>query len=117
MDDLQNQIEVFLLNSRTWVPTAKICERFNLNERALRAKGQSPGLLDSFAVSSTRQGTHGFIHHRWLPIDQWLPIKHRLRRHAIGELRKVSNWSKARKNILTGEPIRERHTQQLLLFK
>lgn len=102
--DLAAQIEIHLLTAGTWVPTAELCARYHINERALRAVGHRPGPLDHFAVSSTRHGTHGFIHHRHL-------------RHALSELRKVRTWAKSRHNILTGpqKSLLELHTHQALL--
>lgn len=112
------QIEIFLLTRATWVSTREICGHFDLPERALRADGERPGLLDGFAVSSTRGGESGYIHHRYLPPAEWLPIKHRLRRHAIAELRKVRAWDRGRQNTLAGKrpDLRELHTNQLLLL-
>lgn len=112
------QIELFLLARGTWVPTAEICARFNLRERALRQDGKRPGICDAFAVSSTRNGESGFIHHRHLPTRDWLRIKHRLRRHAVSELRKLRAWCLGRHNCLEGlrPQLAERHTGQLILL-
>lgn len=112
------QIELFLLAAGTWVPTAEICARFDIQERALRAAGEKPGLLDAFAVSSTKNGQHGFCHHRFVERTDWLKTKHRLRRHAIAELRKVRAWDRARQNCLTGRrpELVEKHTGQLVMF-
>lgn len=112
------QIELFLLARGTWVPTAEICARFDIQERALRAVGDKPGLLDGFAVSSTKQGEHGFCHHRFVERADWLKTKHRLLRHAVGELRKVRAWDRARQNCLTGRrpELVEKHTGQLVMF-
>lgn len=118
MDQLAAQIEVFLLTKGTWVPTAEICQRFGIKERLLRQDGRRAGLLDAFAVSSTRGGESGFIHHRHLETAAWLPIKHRLRRHAVAELRKLRAWTQARARCLTGKrpELIERHTGQLVFF-
>jgi hypothetical protein len=118
MDQLAAQIEIFLLTKGTWVPTAEICERFSIKERMLRQDGRRAGLLDCFAVSSTRGGESGFIHHRHLETAAWLPIKHRLRRHAVAELRKLKAWTQARARCLTGKrpDLQEVHTGQGLLF-
>jgi len=118
MDALVHQIETHLLAAGGWVPTGQICEVFQITERSLRQAGERPGLLDQFAVSSTRQNQSGYIHHRFLPTADWLPIKHRLRRHAIAELRRVRRWDQARKHCLTGKrPYQtERHTGQLVFL-
>jgi hypothetical protein len=111
------QIEHFLLDAGGWVSTAEIRARFAVPERLLRQDGDRPALLDGFAVSSTRSGASGYIHHRHLPTSEWLPIKHRLLRHALGELRRVRAWSRARCRLCAGLPGRlvEAHTGQLLL--
>lgn len=115
---LAHQVEIFLLSRGGWVPVQDICTRFAVRERALRQDGDRPGLLDGFAVSSTRAGESGFIHHRYVPTPDWLKVKHRLLRHAIGELRKVRAWDRGRQNTLTGKrpQLAEVHTGQLLLI-
>jgi hypothetical protein len=59
-------------------------------------------------------GQNGYCHHKYLPTSDWLPIKHRLRRHAIGELRRVRAWDRARHHCLTGRHPNqfERHSGQ-----
>jgi hypothetical protein len=116
--DTARQIELYLIAAGTWVPTVVICSLFGLKERALRQDGKRPGLLDEFAVSSTRNGESGYIHHRHLATPDWLPIKHRLRRHAIAELRKLKAWTHGRANCLTGKrpELIERHTGQLVFL-
>lgn len=116
--DLALEIEVHLLAAGGWVSTRQICARFSITERSLRQDAGRPGLLDNFAVSSTREGASGYIHHRFLDTPHWLPIKHRMRRHAIAELRRVRRWDRARKNCRTGAPpeIMERHTGQLVFL-
>jgi hypothetical protein len=115
---LASQIELHLLAAGDWISTTDLCQRFGIRERSLRQDGRRPGLLDGFAVSSTRGGQSGFCHHRHLPTKEWLPIKHRLRRHAISELRKLRAWTNARTRCLTGQrpTLQERHTGQLLLI-
>lgn len=96
---LASEIEAWLLELGSWVPAAAIVERFGVPERQLRADGVRPGLLDAFAVSSTRNNHSGFIHHKFLPTADWLPIKHRLIKHALGELRRARAWDAARRRI------------------
>lgn len=114
MHSLSEQIEVHLLNAQGWVSVAELCQKFDLNQRDLRAHGDEPGLCDAFAVTSTRQGESGYIHHRFLPTADWLPIKHRLRRHAIAELRKAQRWAKARARLLIEGAQMDNHQLQLL---
>jgi len=119
MQDVVAKIEMHLLAAGSWVPTREICSRFGIPKRRLRQDDKRPGLLDDFAVSSTREGQSGYIHHAHLPTAVWLPIKHRLRRHGIAELRRVRAWDRSRSNILTrrdGISI-ERHTGQITFFK
>lgn len=117
MTELATQIEAYLLARGGWVPAIEICKRFSIPDRLLRQDGRRPGLLDNCAVSSTRGGQSGFIHHRFLPTEQWLPIKHRLLRHGISEIRRVRRWDQARRNILSGPrtELTEAHTGQTLL--
>lgn len=116
-EDISGQIELFLLDAGSWVPTSAIQQAFGVPERLLRQDGDRSGLLDHFAVSSTRNGASGYIHHRHLPTAEWLPIKHRLRRHAISELRRARSWDQARRNIVHGPRgfRHETHTGQALL--
>jgi len=107
------QIELFLLETKDWVPASVVCARFCLNERSLRAVGENPGLLDHCAVSSKQ----GYKHIACLSTEEWLTVKHRLRRHAAGQFRKTKRWDQARHNSLAGlKPYQEeRHTGQRLL--
>lgn len=123
MTELQLQIDTWLRSAEQnrWVPGEEICERFGVSERHLRADADRAGLLDDFAVSSSKPGAHGFKHHCWLPTAEWLPIKHRLRRHAIAEFRKVGRWDRGRTHCLTTartpRPVLiERHTGQTCFF-
>ncbi len=118
MDSLAQEIEAHLKAAHGWVSKLQICQEFRVNERRLRADGDRPGLLDDFAVSSTREGQSGFIHNDFLPTADYLPIKHRIKRHAIAELRKTRRWDSSRKNRFVGtfpDQI-ERFTKQATLF-
>jgi hypothetical protein len=116
MNDTAADIERWLLDLASWVPASAICERYGIPERQLRADGRRPGLLDEFAVSSTRNGHNGYIHHKYLPTEEWLPIKHRLRKHAVAELRRVKVWTRARARVLSPAPApAEAHTGQLVM--
>lgn len=114
MPDLAAQIEAHLLARGGFVSTREICSVFEIPERRLRQDADRPGLLDGFAVSSTREGHSGYIHHHFLPTPEWLAIKHRMRRHAISELRRVRRWDTARQRCLTGRKpaLCERHIRQ-----
>lgn len=114
---LASQIELYLLERGGWVPSREICERFGVRERLLRRDGRRKGLLVRFAMSSTNNGEHGFIHHRFLGIREYLRIKHGRLRHAIAEIRTVQDAEFGRRNCLTGPPqaLFEAHTGQGLL--
>lgn len=116
--DLALRIELFLLQRGGFVSTREICERFEIADRDLRAKEGKAGLLDDFAVSSTSEGAHGFIHHRHLHESDWKKIENRLRQHGIAELKKVRHWRLSRHNCLTGKrpDLREVHGGQGMLF-
>ncbi len=118
MNSLAHEIEAYLREACGWVSKRQICERFGIPERRTRADGDRPGLLDDFAVSSTCEGMSGFIHNDFLPTADYLPIKHRIRRHAIAELRKTRRWDSSRRNRFVGifPDQRERFTQQGTLF-
>ena len=116
--NLATRIELHLLQAGGFVPTREICDKFDIPERNLRAKGGEPGMLDDFAVSSTAAGQSGFIHHRHLPEEAFASIAGRIRSHGIAELRKIKHWRQARHNVLTGKrpDLREVHSGQLLLL-
>jgi hypothetical protein len=102
--NLVGQIELYLLDRADWVPTREICERFGVRDRQLRRDGKRKGLIDHCAVSSTNNGENGFIHHRFLPTEDYLPIKHGRLKHAISEIRKVRDWDSGRLRVKTGKP-------------
>jgi hypothetical protein len=115
--DLARQIELHLLDRAEWVSVQDLCTRFAIRPRMLRADGDRDGLLDNFAVSSTRGNQHGFIHINLLSSDDYIRAKRRLRKHGIRELRKVRRWEQARARARIGlKPTIERHTGQLLLI-
>lgn len=101
---LAAQIELYLLDRADWVPTMEICGRFGVRDRQLRRDGRRKGLIDHCAVSSTNNGENGFIHHRYLPTADYLPIKHGRLKHAISEIRKVRDWDRGRLMVKTGKP-------------
>jgi len=112
---LAADIELWLLTRGDWVSAEEICQRFSIRPRMLRADGDRAGLLDQFAVSSTKEG--GYKHIALISGDEFRRLDHRLRRHAIAELRRSKLWRRARRNCLTGRaPTVERHTGQGLLF-
>lgn len=77
--------------------------------------GGRPGVIDHCAVSSTREG--GYKHVALISADEFMRLDHRLRRHAIAELRRSRTWRLARRNCITGRtPTVERHSGQGLLF-
>lgn len=114
---LPAQIELYLLNRGAWVSVDDLCTRFAIRPRMLRADGARDGLLDNFAVSSTRGNEHGFIHINLLSALDYIRAKRRLRKHGIRELRKVRRWEQARARARIGiNPTTERHTGQILLI-
>lgn len=112
----REMIEAFLVEQGGWVASRTICERFGLNERELRAKGREAGLLDGFAVSSTRQGEHGFCHHRYVSREEFIRAKHRLKRHALAEIRKVRLWEHGRQRCLATPAPAQDPDGQLVMF-
>ena len=113
---IERDIEQYLLESNGWVKSDLICARFGINQRALRKVGNTPGLCSGFAISSDK----GFKHIALATTKEWLQFKHRLRRHAVAELNRVSTLDKRRHNVTktTKRPAftRERDTGQGLLF-
>ena len=93
--NVSEQIEAYLLFRAEWVPDIEICARFGVRERQLRATGKTPGLCSKFAISSDK----GLKHVRLATRQEWLDFKHRLRRHGIGELIRVSDLEKSRHNV------------------
>ena len=74
MLEAASQIESFLLESRNWVSSRKLCERFGINERALRAVGEHAGLANGFAIS----GDKGFKHVACTTSGEWKRFENRL---------------------------------------
>lgn len=112
--NIAQQIEDFLLQSGGWVPAQLVCARFCVTERSLRAKGDEPGVMDGFAVSSTA----GYKHVALLTVAEYLAVKHRLRWHSANQFRKTKRWDKARQRcIKTVPPVRiESQTGQVVLL-
>jgi len=111
-DHLSPLIERHLFDSRKWVTTDEICARFNVTPRALRTVGTRPGLASAFAISSDK----GYRHIEHSSRLEWRVFKHRLRRHAIAELRRVSVLQRARnrQTIQRRGATLEKETGQLL---
>lgn len=105
-------IEAWMLAERRWVPADEICRRFAVNERALRALDDRPGLLTGFAIS----GDKGFRHIECATDAEWGRFQQRLRAHGIAELVRVRNLRIRRAGIVQKTPPPcERHTGQFLL--
>jgi hypothetical protein len=97
MDDLAQRIEEYLLDKGDWVSSAEICQAFGLpDDRPLRATGGVPGLCTPFAIS--RKGG-GFRHVAQATTTEWLRFKHAQRRHAIGEMCRVRDLGRRRKEV------------------
>lgn len=101
---LARQIELYLLDKGTWVSVAELCRRFEIRDRQLRADGDRDGLLDDFAVSSTRGREHGYMHVHCIEREDYLRAKRRLRKHSIRQLRKTKKWEQARARQRKGLP-------------
>jgi hypothetical protein len=115
---LENRIEDYLLNQPHpgWVKSDTLCAVFEINERQLRSVGGQQGLCSAFAIS----GDKGFKHVTKATPAEYKRFKHRLRKHAINELRRVSRLDRRRHQVTqtTKRPefTREKDTGQGLLF-
>lgn len=89
------QIETYLFDRRTWVPVKEICDEFCIRQRALRGLDGRPGLCSEYAISSDA----GLKHVAHATTQEWLRFKHRLRRHGINELVRVSKLDRRRSTI------------------
>jgi len=92
MKDLADKIEEYLLTAGCWVPAEALCRYFDVTARQLRQIGDRQGLCSAFAIS----GDKGFKHVSLAPTTEWLHFKHRLRKHGIAELVRVSKLDKRR---------------------
>jgi len=110
--DLSIRIEVWLLTQTRWVTADELCQRFEVNERALRGHNEIPGLVTEFTVS----GDRGYLHVRYASKNQLDRFAARLRANGIGQLKRVKRiraaWVAARTG---GSPPVELHTGQTLL--
>lgn len=96
MDPLAQQIEAYLLARRDWVSAAELCDRFDINQRALRQLGDRPGLVSGFAISSSKRGLK---HVECASTSEWLEFKHSLRKHGIRELMRVRDLDRRRAQV------------------
>ena len=116
--NLEQRIEEYLLSQPLsgWVKADVLCARFEINERQLRKVGNQEGLCSAFAIS----GDKGFKHVTKATTSEYKRFKHRLRKHAINELRRVSRLDQRRHQVITTtkrpEFIREKDTGQGLMF-
>lgn len=95
-EELTERIEQFLLDSGGWVSSKEICARFELrDDRILRNVGSTPGLCSNFAISSDK----GFKHVTRASTREYLAFKHRMRRHAVGEFKRISKLDRVRNNL------------------
>lgn len=117
MNDIEQGLEDYLLQDGGWVSSLRLCARFGITDRQLRAVGDQPGLCSSFAISSDK----GFKHVSRATPTEYRTFKHRMRRHAIAELVRVRNLEKRRHHVVVAtkrpEFIRERDSNQGLLFE
>ncbi len=94
---IELRIEEFLLLSPGdgWVRGKDLCARFDLNDRQLRKVGNQEGLCSAFAIS----GDKGFKHVKLASRLEYKQFKHRLRKHAINELRRVAKLDHRRNHV------------------
>ena len=92
--EAKHQIEEYLLDRGDWVHAAELCEIFGVEERQLRQVGRVPGLCTGFAISLPGKG---FKHVACATTAEYVHFKHAMRRHGIGELRRVKELDKRRK--------------------
>jgi hypothetical protein len=118
MELLAEQIEQYLLTKGTWVPVFEIAQRFEINERLLRADKERRPICAGYAISSTRGGHHGIKHLKCCTIAERLAYKHNRWKRLIAEKRAIREYEHAVHNCLTGKrpELIERHTGQLVFF-
>lgn len=92
------EIERYLLERGTWVSDLEIAARFWISERRLRALDGVPGLASGFAISSDA----GLKHVACATTEEWLHFKRRIRKHGIGELRRVRDLDRRRTQVTRG---------------
>ena len=84
-DDLQAEIESYLLDRSHWVPASEIVSHFGLaDDRPLRATGKHPGPLSRIALFSGK----GFKHIRHATVMERIKCRNRIRRELISRVRK-----------------------------
>lgn len=113
--ELSRQIEIFLLANNQWISTQTLCDRFQINERSLRASGNQPGLCTDFAIS----GNKGFKHIRHATFEEYQSAHKRILSHLRHEAARLRSWRIARHNQVTKAQTSftfEKHTGQGLLL-
>lgn len=95
-EDVKHHIEDYLLSRGDWVHAAELCEIFGVEERQLRQVGRNPGLCTGFAISLPGKG---FKHVACATTAEYVHFKHAMRRHGIGELRRVSKLDEVRSTV------------------
>ena len=111
--NLAGQIERHLLSKADWVSAAELVATFSVDERQLRQDGDLPGLCTGYAIS----GPKGFKHVKSATTAEWLSFKHRLRRHGISELGRVSRLDRVRHEVkrAVASVLLERDSAQTLM--
>jgi hypothetical protein len=97
-DELKEAIETHLLTAggSGWVKSIALCALFEIKDRQLRAVGNRPGLASEFAIS----GDKGFKHIDRATPREYLRFKHRMRRHAIGQLVRARQLDRRRNQTI-----------------
>lgn len=103
MIDLAAAIEVYLLENPEWIPVARLCEIFQIDERELRRKGRKRPLCAFFAISSAAPGAHGLKHIKHATKAERLAFKHQTRRKLIACARADKELRTALANALSGK--------------
>jgi hypothetical protein len=112
---IEDQIAALLLERGAWVSTREICERFLVNERALRALDDQPGLCSRIAIS----GKSGFKHIALATTAEWREHYARERKHSIMALVNLRVKRRLRENVLKAPArppvVYERDSHQMML--
>ena len=97
---ISNQVEQLLIERGDWVSTGEICQKFNVDERQLRAKNDEPGKCTLIAISSNK----GYKHVAIATTAEWTAHYHRERKHNIMGLVNLRNRRHRRESTAIQKP-------------